>query len=294
MSQHGHALARRRLGTELRRLREEAGLLIEQVAGELECSTSKISRLENGKGVPKMRDVRDMLGLYSVEDAELRDELLDLAREGQQPGWWEDYADMLQPDSPAGDHLDTYLALETDASALLSFQPNLMHGLLQTPSYTHAVIEALAYPQHAPHGIERFVELRLRRQEVLSRPSRPLRLHLVMDEAVLRRPIGDHHVMREQLRKVLREAEKPNVTVQVVPFDVGVHQAVVGQFEILEFAGSTAQEVVYIESLTGSAYRQGESDVLHYRQAFDDVAQKALDPARSREFILQTLTHYIH
>jgi transcriptional regulator with XRE-family HTH domain len=291
MPQHGPAVARRRLGAELRRLRDEAGLLIEQVADELECSTSKISRLENGKGIPKVRDVRDMLALYGVQDPGLHEELLRWVREGQQQGWWHDYADVLQPEAPVGSHLDTWVALETDASTLSTFQPNLVHGLVQTPDYARAVIEAVAY-RHSPHEIERLVELRMRRQELLSRDSEPLQLRYILDEAVLWRPIGGRAAMCEQLRRLLREAERPNVTMQVVPFDIGAHQAVVNQFEILEFADAAAHEVVYVESLTGNAFLESDSDILRYRDAFDDVRSKALDESESAAFIETALVRH--
>lgn len=287
----GPAVPRRKLGTELRRLREEAGLLIDEVASELECSPSKISRLETGKGIPKIRDVRDMLNLYSVTDSRLRERLLQLAREGQQQGWWQEFADVLQSDAPVGSHLEAFVALENDAETVLTFQPNLVHGLLQTYDYARAIIEAVAY-RHDPHEIERLVELRLRRQQALSRDVQPIRLHCVLDEDVLWRRVGGSVVMIAQLRKIIQELERPNVTIQVIPFDAGVHGAIVGQFEILKLSDAASHEVVYVESLTGNAILEGYSDILRYHEAFDDVSAKALSAGESAAFLERVLVQY--
>lgn len=280
----GPAVPRRRLGTELRRLRENAGLLIEDVATELECSTSKISRLETGKGIPKVRDIRDMLDMYAVDDRVLRDRMLRWARQGQQQGWWHHYVDVLQEETPVPVHLDTYIAFESDASAYLTFQTTLMPGLLQTAAYARAVIESLAFRYNA-RDVDRLVEVRMRRQQILSRAEAPLRLHAVIDEAVLSRPIGDHQVMQDQLQALTRAAEQPSITVQVLPFAVGLHQGLVGSFELLEFSDAEDHDLLCVEKLTGNSYSEADEEIMRYRQAFRDVCKKALDPARSTAFI---------
>jgi transcriptional regulator with XRE-family HTH domain len=285
----GPAVPRRRLGAELRRLREEAGLLIEEVAGTLECSTSKISRLENCKGIPKIRDVRDMLTRYGVTDSRLRERMLGWARAGQQQGWWQEFSDVMQQDAPV--RLETLLALESDASRSLAFQMSLVHGLLQTEAYARAVIETIL-PQQTSYDVDRLVQLRLRRQQVLYRDEAPLELRHVLDEAVLWRPIGGHFVFVEQLQKILRDTKRPNISVQVLPFDAGVHQAVVGSFEITEFADKVDHDVVSVESLTGNTFLESDDDVTKYIRAFNNVTEHALSPARSAGLIKTALARY--
>jgi transcriptional regulator with XRE-family HTH domain len=285
----GPAVPRRRLGAELRRLREEAGLLIEDVAETLECSTSKISRLENGKGIPKIRDVRDMLTRYGITDSRLRERLLSWARAGQQQGWWQEFSEVMQQAAPH--RLDTRLALETDASRSSAFQVSLVHGLLQTEAYARAVIGTIL-PHLTSYDVEQHVQLRLRRQQVLYRDEAPLELRHVLDEAVLWRPIGGHHVLAEQLRRILHDTKRFNITVRVLPFEAGVHQAVVGSFEITEFTDKVDHDVVSVESLTGNTLLESDDDVTKYMKAFDNVAQCALSPARSADLIESVLARH--
>jgi transcriptional regulator with XRE-family HTH domain len=287
----GPAVPRRRLGAELRRLREDAGLLIEDVAAALECSTSKISRLENGKGIPKIRDVRDMLTRYGITDSRLRERLLGWARAGQQQGWWQEFSDVMQQDAPL--RLDTVLALETDASRSLAFQVSLVHGLLQTEAYARAVIQMIL-PQLTPYDVNRLVQVRLRRQQVLYRDEAPLELRHVLDEAVLWRPIGGHRVLAEQLKRILHDTKRPNITVRVLPFEAGVHQAVVGSFEITEFTDKVDHDVVSVESLTGNTFLESDEDVAKYMQAFYNVTERALSPAQSANLIESVLARHEH
>jgi transcriptional regulator with XRE-family HTH domain len=287
----GPAVPRRRLGAELRRLRDEAGLLIEDVAETLECSTSKISRLENGKGIPKIRDVRDMLARYGVTDSRLRERMLGWARAGQQQGWWQEFSDVMQQDAPH--RLDTVLALETDATRSLAFQVSLVHGLLQTEAYARAVIETIL-PRLSSYDIDRLVELRLRRQQVLYREDDPLEVRHVLDEAVLWRPIGGPHAFAEQLKRILHDTKRSNITVRVLPFVAGVHQAVVGSFEITEFIDKDDHDVVSVsvESLTGNTFLESDNDVTKYMQAFNCVTERALSPAQSADLIKSVLARH--
>jgi len=285
----GPAVPRRRLGAELRRLREEAGLLIEDVAEALECSTSKISRLENGKGIPKTRDVRDMLTRYGVVDPRVRERLLQWARDGQQQGWWLEFSDVMQQDAP----LHTLLALETDAWRSSAFQVSLVHGLLQTESYARAAIEAIL-PQLSSRQVDRLVEVRMRRQAVLRRDDGPLVLRHVLDESVLRRPIGGRTVITEQLRKLLADIERPHISIRVLPFDAGVHQAAVGSFEITEFIDNADHDVVSVESLTGNMFLENDNDVARYIKAFEDVTHHSASPQASVRMIESALAEHEH
>lgn len=270
---------RRRLGMELRRLREGRGFGIEDAAKHLECSTSKISRLETAKAAVRVRDVRDLLDFYGLEDTEQRELLLDMARTAkEQRGWWTDVGVL-----PAG--LETYVAFESEAESLRSFQPLLISGLLQTERYIRAVVGA-GRPDDTPEGIERLVELRLRRQEALRREN-PLQLWTVLDEATVRRVVGGAEVMAEQIQHLLEAAALPNVTIQVLPFTKGAHAGLNGPFAILEFPGPDP-DVVYVDSAAGNIYPPERLDQTRgYTLAFDHLRATALSPAESKVFLEQ-------
>ena len=223
---------RRRLGIELRRLREEAGLTIDQVAQRLECSDSKISRIETGQVSATPRDVRDMLKIYEVGE-EQRAELLQIAREARQKSWWQAYGDIPVP--PA-------VAFKADAFSMSIYQALAVPGLFQTKDYARAVLRAMR-PELAPGQIERRVELRLARQPILTRDQPPA-LWVVLDEAALRRPIGGLEIMRKQLEHLLEAAAWPNVSVQVLPLKVGAHAGMGGRFIIDSLAERIYSEVV--------------------------------------------------
>jgi transcriptional regulator with XRE-family HTH domain len=279
---------RRRLGAELRRLRAAAGLHLDQVAVQLQCSTSKISRLETGKGVPKPGDVRELMRIYGVAADTERDMLMRLVRESRTEGWWESYTDGVAPEKFVLDVQARYTALETEASAIRSYDPAVLHGLLQVPPYTRAVMRLLL-PRHSTQEIEQLVELRARRQEVLTVRDPPLELSVVLDEAVLRRAVGGREVMAEQLDGLLRTAELPSVSLHVLPFSAGLHRVQIGRFDILEFRDETVPDVVYIEGHAGETYLEGESDVDLYKDVLSDAIDHALPPEASRAVIARYL-----
>lgn len=265
---------RRRLGIELRRLREGAGLMIEDVATHLECSSSKVSRIETGKAVARVRDVRDMLELYDVTDTQA-DLLLTIVREAQQKGWWTDYEDVL----PAA--FETYVGLEAEASSLRTFQHHV-HGLLQTEDYARAILRGAHLSDS--NGVQRLVDLRMRRQDMLTKPT-PIELWAVIDEAALHRRIGGTEVMRGQLAHLVQAAEMPNVTLQVLPFAKGAHAGVIGAFTIIEFPDSTDNDVVYVDSPAGNIYLEKDKDLRRYTLVFDHLRAAALPPDESVPFI---------
>lgn len=279
----GPAVPRRRLGAELRHLREEAGLLIEDIAKVLECSASKISRLENGKGIPRTRDIRDMLTAYGVTDSKVRDRLLGWASAGRQQGWWQDFTDVIRQESLT-DHLDTYIAFEADAIRKLEFQGSVIPGLLQTEKYARAVLEVFPF-DYSPSHVNRLVELRLRRQEVLHREDLALELQCVIDESVLLRPVGGRETMIAQLEKIKALFGKSNIKTAVLPLSAGEHAAIIGSFELLEFADDTDDDVVIVESITGSAYVEDQQEVMRYRKAFQEVVRKASGSVESIRLI---------
>ena len=278
----GPVVPRRRLGAELRTLRDQAGLTIEDVAKELECSISKVSRLETGKGIPKCRDVRDLLDRYGVTDPACRDRLMRWVRDGQRQGWWHDYSDVLAPDPEdplVPDNLSRFVALEQDASEMRSFEVTLVHGLLQTEDYARAVLSTTSTADR--EATDRLVELRMRRQDRLYVDEDPLTVHMVLDEALLHRPIGGEQVMRAQLKRLLADAQRPNITIQVLPFSIGAHRAMDGSFMVLSFPDSDDNDLVYVESHVGQLYLEKEHDVEVYEQIFDALVEMCMTPEQS-------------
>jgi transcriptional regulator with XRE-family HTH domain len=268
---------RRRLGMELRRLREASGLMIEDVAKHLECSMSRVSRIETGKSVARIRDVRDMLDLYEVGDEAQREQLLTLAKDAQQRGWWTEYESVLS----AG--LDTYVGLEASAASLRTFQTHLVPGLLQTEEYARALIK-VGRPTESPANIDRMISLRQRRQAMLA-DAGTLELWAVLDEAVLRRPIGGVTVMRAQLARLLEADELPSVTIQVLPFARGAHPGLGGAFTIIGFPDPTDLDVVYVDSPAGNIFLEKDRDVRRHTTWFDHLRAAALPPDESTDFI---------
>ena len=273
----GPTARRRRLGFELRRLREAAGLKLEQVAGELRIAASTLSRIETGRSPCRAIYLTVMLDLYGVTDAEQVLLLKDMARQGQRKGWWAGYDEVL----PTG--FGIYVGLENEASSLRAYEPQVVHGLLQTPEYARVVQRAWDW-RAGSERIDRQVELRLRRQEVLTRPAGPLELWVILDEAVLRREVGGPEVMRPQLGRLAEAADQPNVTVQVLPFGQGAHAGLSGAFHLLDFPGGDPS-VTYVESPGGNIYLEKAHEVRRWSEAFDQLRAQALSPEDSRRMI---------
>lgn len=279
--------ARRRLGAELRRLRTGSGLHLDAVARELDCSASKVSRLETGKGVPKASDVRRLIQVYGVTADTEREMLLRLVQESRTEGWWESYTDGVVPERIFLDAPGRYAALETDAVGLRSFDLCVLHGLLQTQDYAYAVLCGLL-PQHSPREIDQLVELRMRRQEALHRRP-PLRLDAVVDEAVLARRVGGRAVMAAQMRRLLELMELPAVSIRIFPFAAGVDRAHMGHFVILDIPDDLGSTVVYSEGHAGESFLDAASDVDLYDDVFTEVRGHALAPQASREAVRRHL-----
>jgi transcriptional regulator with XRE-family HTH domain len=264
----------RRLRAELVRLREAKGLTTEQVAEELEWSRARLSRVETGKVVPRTYDVRALLDLYEVSGDE-REELLALSREfHQEKGWWRPYLDVM----PEG--FDMFVALESDASSIHSFEPHLIPGLLQTEDYARSVLEAGEFDTVAE--VDRRVAVRMERQALLTRDDPP-EYWAILSETTLRRRVGGDAVMRDQLRRLTKPSREPHINVQVIPFSLGPHPAMHGPFVIFGFPSDP--DIVQLETLTGAAYIEGETDLQRYRLAFDHLRAVALPPRDSRALI---------
>ncbi|MFC9434951.1 helix-turn-helix domain-containing protein [Nocardia sp. NPDC057030] len=275
VAERGPTALRIAIGGQLRKLREAKGITPVAAGNHIRGSHAKISRLELGRTGYKERDIRDLLTLYGVTDPDEREMFLDLARKANQPGWWHRYSDLLPP------WFETYLGLEGAAQSIRTFEGQLVPGLLQTEDYTHAVIEVSQQNAEAA----RRVELRAKRQEILDVPDGP-RLWAVLDEAVLHRPIGGRKVLREQIEHLVQVSHKQGVTIQVLPFSVGVHAAAGSSFTLLRFAEQELPDIVYLEQLTSAFYLDRSEDLEVYRDVMDQVAVQAETPERSRALMI--------
>lgn len=249
----GPTVRRRRLGTELRKLRDSGGYKLEEAAALLGVAPSTLSRIETGKAPTKSAYLNQLLEMYGVTDAGQRKILVDMAREGHRKGWWAAYDDVL----PSGHGV--YVGLEAEASGLRSYETTVVHGLLQTSEYARAILRATG-PRHTESQLDRLVDLRMQRQRRLD-DEPAIDLWVILDEAVIRRIVGGAAVMRRQLAHLLAAACGPGVTLQVLPFDCGAHPGHDGPFSILEFPERTDAEVVYVESAGGPLYLEKDRDV---------------------------------
>ncbi|MEU9760226.1 helix-turn-helix transcriptional regulator [Streptomyces sp. NPDC047985] len=273
---------RRRLGQELRRLRELKGMTAEEVAERLLVSQSKISRLENGRRSISQRDVRDLCGVYEVEDHRIVDSLMQMAKDSRQQGWWHAFGDI---------PYSVYIGLETDAESLRVYEPQVVPGLLQTRGYAEALING-ALPEAPPSDIEKRVTVRARRQDRITTPEQPLRLWAVIDESALRRMVGGKQVMIEQLEQLVELSHLPHVTVQVLPFDMGAHPGINGQYAILEFPDAADSSVVYIEGVTSDLYLEKAHDVQRYSFMYEHLRAQSMNVEQSRIFIGEIAKEY--
>jgi transcriptional regulator with XRE-family HTH domain len=265
------------LGRQLQRFREAAGMTPEEAGYRIRASRSKISRMENGRVGFKERDVADLLTLYGVTDAGTRSGALSLAALTGAAGWWARYDDVLP------DWFEPYLGLESAASLIRCFELQFVPGLFQTADYAHAV--ALLGPGAAPGAeTDRRVALRMKRQDLLTRPDPP-RIWAVLDEGILRRPLGGRSVMRAQLDRLAEVADLPHVTLQVVLFGRGGHAAAGGSFSMLRFTEPDVPDMVYAEQLTSAVYLDKPAEVATYAGVMDRLSTKALSPPLTRRFL---------
>jgi transcriptional regulator with XRE-family HTH domain len=274
---------RRRLRYELRRLRFEHGLTIEQVqersGGDIKAPS--ISRWENGERSVRPTDLRLLLDIYDVQ-GERRETLLTLSRQAKERGWWQSYGSVIP------EWFQVYVGLEAEASSVRVYESELVHGLLQTPDYYRAFLRAAPAAADEDEA-ERKIEVRMARQERLTGDDPP-DYWAVLNEAVIRRVVGGADVMRKQLDHIAEMAKLPHVNVQVLPFGAGVHPAMDGSFEILGFPEPTDPAVVYLENQAGSLYLEEEAEIGRYERMFIHLIAKALDPEESRRMIARVAT----
>lgn len=270
VAQVSPTVRQRELGTRLRQIRNSLNLTVEDVAEKLLCSATKISRAETGARRPSLRDVRDLCALYEVSPEETA-ELMNLAREARQQGWWTQYGD-LKAYFP-------FIGLEQDATSITCFGMYFVPAFLQTADYARAVIKGVA-PKIAPEVLAERVDVRMKRQQLLYQ-QQPPRYRALLDEAVLHRQVGGPAVMKAQLDHILELVEAERVTVQVIPFGVGAYAAMDSNFDYLEFAGTSLPGLIFIEGLTSQLYLDSEADLKRYTESLEYIRDIALTPRDS-------------
>jgi transcriptional regulator with XRE-family HTH domain len=273
MAEGSPTLRRRELASRLRELRKQAGLTVEDVAGKLLCSPPKISRIETGTRSASLRDVRDLCLIYHVDDAE-QVRLMTLAREAKQQGWWNKF------DALA---IDPLISLEIEAKWISSHESAIVPWAFQTERYARAVIKDML-PRIEDRILDERVASRMIRQELLRSPEPPYFWSLI-DESALRRAVGGGDVIREQLYKILNVADTPNVTIQIVPFEVGAYPGLDNTFTLLEFDSSVQSPVVFVENLAGHFYLERESEIQRYKEVLEHLRASALAPASSIKLV---------
>ncbi|WP_445529693.1 helix-turn-helix domain-containing protein [Streptomyces cyslabdanicus] len=270
------------VGVQLAGFREDAGLSQEQSARELGFSAAKLSRIESGKGrrPPAEGDVRALLKLYGTDEYG-SSVLLRLLRRAGEPGWWQRYDKRLMPE-----WFDRLVGLQEAAAAIRTFEIQYVPGLLQTAAYTRAVVER-GLPTASAGEVQRRVELRMRRAQLLLRQEAP-QVWAVVDESVLLRVLGSREVMREQLEHLATMAQRPNVTVQIVPLDVTNASAPAIPITYLRFGGLDLPDVVYLEHIKSANFLEDRDETEEYRVALDRLADEALTPQESLALLRKT------
>lgn len=248
-------------------------MTIDAAAELLGCSASKVSRIETGHTSATPRDVKNMLDIYGVSGVE-SDELVQISREARQKGWWHPYSTVLT---------GAYVGLEAAAACVRAYEQQVVPGLLQTEAYAAAIVRA-GRPDISVDEISRRVHVRMERQSLLIQDD-PIDLWVVLDEAVVSRPVGGDEVMRDQLRRLVVAAELPNVTLQVLPFGVGAHAAMDGTFAILGFPEAEDPDAVFAENATGGLFLEKSDELRKYDAIFDLIRSTALTPEESTQMI---------
>ena len=269
-------LRRRRLATELRRLRERAGLTLDQAATHSDVTKSTLSRIETAQIGVRPVVVRVLLGLYG-ETGTRAEALLQLARDARKRGWWQAYSDVL-----TSQYAD-YISLEAEALAIRNYEPLFVPGLLQTEAYTREIILS-AVTDMSESEVDRRVGARMARQHRLTEPP-GLDLWAIMDEAVLRRPTGTPATMQGQYKHLLTVGQLANVTIQVLPLDVGAHPGMTGSFSVIESSEERFSDIVYVDTVAGELYLEAEFETRRVNTLFNHLRARALDPDRSTALI---------
>lgn len=271
------------IGSNLRRLREEAGISREDAGEEIRGSASKISRVELGRVSFRLRDVRDLMIMYGVRDDDEIERFVDMASEANRPSKWHRYNDFLP------DWFSSYLDMEGAASMIRTYEVQVVPGLLQNEAYARAVM-MLGYGHTPLTEIDKRIDVRLKRQEILDREDKPPELWAVLDEAALHRPFGGAGVMRGQIQALMEACDKPNVRIQIVPFASGAHSGAGAPFTWLRFAYEELNDVIYLEHLTGGLYLERDNEIDAYQAAMEHLCVQATQPNKTQDFLRQILS----
>ena len=281
MTETGSPLVeRRRLRDELKQARQDASLTQETVAAQMDWSLSKIIRIETGSVGISTNDLMALLRLYKVKDPRRVKELAARGREARKQTWWSKYRKILTP------NYFQYIEYETSASIIRSYENIVVPGLLQTEDYATTITRKYRL-DFTGKKVEALVEVRMKRQELLlGRPNPPL-LFFILDEAVIRRLLGDESLRKAQLEKLINLAAKPSVTIEIVPFSVGLHRGMDDTFSILEFPGS-AQDIMFFESIRETLFSYDVAEeVAQYRELFEDLRNVSLGPQGSLDYLMR-------
>ncbi|MFM9443951.1 helix-turn-helix transcriptional regulator [Streptomyces acidiscabies] len=265
------------LGRRLLDLRERAGLKREEAAKVLRVAPATIRRMENAEVALKIPYLQLLLKAYGVAGDEAEG-FVRLAEDANRPGWWQRYHDVLPG------WFSMHVSLEGAAALIRQYEPHFVPGLLQTEDYARGVLVSGAIARTRPEDIDRLVALRMRRQELLTRPDAP-RIWVVMDETVLRRPVGGPEVMRAQIDRLLDAAKLPNVVLQIAPFASGPHPGTYGPFVLFRFAMPELPDMVYSEYLTGAVYLDAREEVATHLEVMDRMAARAATAHRTKEIL---------
>jgi hypothetical protein len=276
-------MLRRLIGAELRRLREASGITREAAGFEIRSSESKISRVELGRVSFKLRDIADLLTMYGLADGHPeRERVLALVKQANTPGWWRQFGDIIPS------WFEGYIGLESSASVIRTYETQLVPGLLQTRDYIRAIARTVN-PQATATEIERWVELRTTRQDVVLHRDPAPTLWAVVDEAALRRRVGGVPVLRGQLEALVDATQQPNIKVQITPFTAGGHAALTGAFTILRFPDEDMADVVYLEAITRALILDRPEEIDAYSETMELLCVEAQRPDQTADLLLSML-----
>lgn len=271
------------LGKRLRHLREQAKVSFEQAAEAIDVTPLTVRRMEKAEVGLRIPYVRELLRTYGVSSAET-DDFLRLAKEANQPGWWYKYRNVLP------DWFRAYVSLESDATVIRIYEPHYVPGLLQTPDYARTLFR-IGFPNESEEDIERRVTLRITRADLLTTPKAPA-MWAVLEESVLRRPVGGRDVMRAQIDRLIEAIDLPNVRMQIMPFSAGPHPGAFGPFHYFRFGFTELPDIVYTENLTGAVYVDQADDVVGYLETLDRMAVQADPVDRTRSLLVDMRKEY--
>ena len=271
---------RRRLRAELKQARLDAGLTQEAVAEQMDWSLSKLIRIETGAVGISTNDLIALLRLYNVKDARRVRALVAQAKEARKQTWWSKYRSVLEPT------YFQYIEFETSASIIRSYQTLVIPGLLQTEGYATAVTQRNRFDPD-PKTVKTLVEVRMRRQELLLGRSNPPLLFFVFDESIIHRLAGDEELRQAQVEKLIQMADRPEITVEVVPFSTGIHRGIIEDFNILEFDGNDS-DVLHFEGARMASFTRDEADeIALYRELFEEMRHLSLGPKGTRDYLVK-------